>query len=445
MSKIGLIIKREYLSRVKKKSFIVMTLLTPILGALIVLIPTALSNSKNQNHHVVVVDETKSFCAVLTSTPTVNYDFGYCNFNKDQVLKIFADSAKVTVMYIPPTQDVKQIELHSKADPGEEVISDIEVQMNSIIMSGKMKALNLDQNMIKQINTTIGVLNVVDNKTTNSDYNLGLAFCCSILIYFFIFLYSVQVMRGVMEEKVSRIVEVIISSVKPFQLMMGKVIGVGLVGLTQFVAWLILGYFAFSIESKYAQSQITNPANYNAQQTMKTGMPTQDANTAQMSQVTAPKSAFVTGFMGIYKNLSDTNWLLILPCFLFYFLAGYVLYSALFAAIGSAVDQETDSQQFMLPVTAPLILSYLVMFNIVRDPHSSMAFWFSIFPLTSPIAMMARIPFGISVWELALSMILLIASILGTVWLAGRIYRVGLLMYGKKVTYKELGKWLFYK
>lgn len=447
MSKIGLIIKREYLSRVRKKSFIVMTLLTPVLSSLIVFIPAALSKMANETRRVVVVDYTHSFCGVLTNSESVKYDFGYCNFKVEQVHKIFADSDKVTVMYIPEKQQVPQIELYSKTDPGQGVISEVQYQMNTILEKAKMKAENLDQKLIDDVKTNIGVKNYVGNEITNSKYNLYLALACSILIYFFIFLYSVQVMRGVMEEKVSRIVEVIISSVKPFQLMMGKVIGVGLVGLTQFVGWLVLGYAAFTIESRYAQAQAINPANYTQQQTVKTGTPMQDADkTGSAMQVTASRnSAFVVLFMSIYDNFSSTNWPLIFGCFLFYFLGGYMLYSSLFAAIGSAVDQETDSQQFMLPITAPLILSYLVMFKIVDDPHSSLAFWFSIFPLTSPIAMMSRIPFGISPWDLVLSMVLLVVSIFGTVWLAGRIYRVGLLMYGKKVTYKELGKWLFYK
>ncbi len=448
MSKIGLIIKREYTTRVRKKSFIVMTLLTPILSSLVILIPTVLANSENQNHKVVVVDATHSFCGQLTNTSTVNYDYGYCNFKIDQVRKIFIDSSKVTVMYIPPSEQLAQIELYSKADPGDIVISAIQFQMNNIIERAKMKAENLDQSMIDKVKTSIGVKNVVNNEVANSTYNLALGFGCAILIYFFIFLYSVQVMRGVMEEKINRIVEVIISSVKPFQLMMGKVIGVGLVGLTQFVAWTVLAFCAYTFAAQYVQKQAVNPDNYKQEQTMKKGVPGQDgsmSSTTAMASPTARNQAMVSAFTSIDDNLRNTNWTLIIICFLFYFLCGYLLYSALFAAIGSAVDQETDTQQFMLPVTAPLILSYIVMINIIRDPHSTMAFWFSIIPLTSPISMMARIPFGVPVWQVALSMGLLIAGIFGTIWLAGRIYRVGLLMYGKKVTYKELGKWLFYK
>jgi len=250
-------------------------------------------------------------------------------------------------------------------------------------------------------------------------------------------------MRGVMEEKINRIVEVIISSVRPFQLMMGKVIGVGLVGLTQFLIWVILGFGVYQAGSSYFQGQMINPQNATTSQTYKTGMPVQNDKVATPQNV--PGKDPLAAFGGLDNMLRATNWVLVIGGFLFYFLGGYVLYSALFAAVGSAVDQETETQQFMLPVTAPLILSIIVMQSIITNPHSSVAICFSIIPFTSPIAMMARIPFGIPVWQLVLSMTILVASIFGTVWLAGRIYRVGLLMYGKKITYKELGKWLFYK
>jgi len=306
-----------------------------------------------------------------------------------------------------------------------------------------MKAENLDQSTIDKVKSNIKVKDIVNNKVTNTDYNAGLGYACSLLIYMFIFLYSVQVMRGVMEEKINRIVEVIISSVRPFQLMMGKVIGVGLVGLTQFLIWIILGFGVYHTSSAYFQSQEINPKNAAITQTYKTGMPVQNDNLNAAGKI--QKKDLSGAFDSLDNMLRSTDWILVIGGFLFYFLGGYVLYSALFAAVGSAVDQETETQQFMLPVTAPLILSIVVMGSIITNPHSSLAVWFSIIPFTSPIAMMARIPFGIPMWQLGLSMVLLIASIFGTVWLAGRIYRVGLLMYGKKVTYKELGKWLFYK
>jgi ABC-2 type transport system permease protein len=250
-------------------------------------------------------------------------------------------------------------------------------------------------------------------------------------------------MRGVMEEKINRIVEVIISSVKPFQLMMGKVIGVCLVGLTQFLIWVVISSVLVSIGTNFVRTQQVNPANAKVEQTMKQG--TSGHEQDMLSKMNSDKPQAISMGVSVVENLERTNWLLVIGCFIFYFLAGYMLYSSLFAAIGAAVDQETETQQFIMPLTAPLILSLIVMQNIIQNPQSTMAVWFSIIPFTAPVAMMARIPFGLPVWQLLLSMALLVATIFGTVWLAGRIYRVGLLMYGKKVSYRELLKWLFYK
>ncbi len=442
MSKIGLIIQREYTTRVRKKSFLVISILGPLVFAGLIFAPILISNTKNENQRIVVVDETKTICGVLQNNSTVHYDYGYCNIEVASVKKIFADSAHVSVLYIPKSEQMVQVQLFSKDDPGNDVVSSIEYQLNNTLERAKMKAENLDQAMIDKVKSSVKVEDNVNNKVTNTGYNAVLGYAASFLIYIFIFLYSVQVMRGVMEEKINRIVEVIISSVRPFQLMMGKVIGVGLVGLTQFLIWVILGFGAYHVGTAYLQGEMVNPQRAATEQTLKKGAPVDATNLSHMN----PQNKDITGAMDNVDNmLRSTNWVLVIGGFLFYFLGGYILYSALFAAVGSAVDQETETQQFMLPVTAPLILSIVVMQSIITNPHSTIAVWFSIIPLTSPIAMMARIPFGIPVWQLALSMSILIGTIFGTVWLAGRIYRVGLLMYGKKVTYKELGKWLFYK
>ncbi|HTA81873.1 MAG TPA: ABC transporter permease [Bacteroidia bacterium] len=449
MSKIGLIIKREYTTRVRKKSFLVMTILGPLLFSALIFAPIILANTKSEKHKVVVVDGSQLFCGdnSFKNSKNIQYDFSYCGADSIAVKNTYKDSEHVSVLIIP-SNIIRGNEafLHSKVDPGDDVTSDIENQMGSAITRSKLHTQNLPDNLIEQVQTTIKVSNSVNNEHSNTDINMVLGYVASFLIYMFIFIYSVQVMRGVMEEKVSRIVEVIISSVKPFQLMMGKVIGVGLIGFTQFIIWIVMSFTVFTIGSNYLQGQLATPngSNSSIEQTMKKGMPQQQA-VQMMTHVNATQSKAANKLNEIDDDLRSINWPLVVGMFIFYFLGGYLLYSSLFAAIGSAVDQETDTQQFMLPVTAPLILSIVIMQNIIRDPHSSLAFWFSIIPFTSPIAMMARIPFGINPWELFLSMGLLIASIFGTIWLAGRIYRVGLLMYGKKVTYKELGKWLFYK
>ena len=447
MSKIGLIIKREYTTRVRKKSFLVMTILGPLMFAILIFAPIVLANTGGQIRRVVVVDATHIFCGTLNSGPYVKYDFGYCNFDTNQVRKIFKDSANVSVLYIPASTalgaDV-QLRIDSKNDPGDNVLSEIETQMNNNIERMKLRKQNLDPNIVDAVKTNVKIDNKVNNLPSNTDYNMVLGYASSFLIYIFIFLYSVQVMRGVMEEKINRIVEIIISSVRPFQLMMGKVIGVGLVGFTQFLIWVIMSTAVFSVGSAYLQRQEINPQNaITKEQTMKKGLPQQADQ--MMARTGVSKDKAMEMFNNIDELMRSTNWVVVIGCFIFYFLGGYMLYSSLFAAIGSAVDQETETQQFMLPITAPLVLSIIVMQNIIRDPHSTIAFWFSIIPFTSPVAMMARIPFGIPYWQVGLSMLILVLSIFGTIWLAGRIYRVGLLMYGKKITYKELGKWLFYK
>ncbi|HXC03766.1 MAG TPA: ABC transporter permease, partial [Bacteroidia bacterium] len=256
-----------------------------------------------------------------------------------------------------------------------------------------------------------------------------------VVIYFFIFLYASQVMRGVIEEKTSRVIEVIISSVKPFQLMMGKILGIALVGLTQFLLWVLLSIAVISPVSNY----FLNAKHYkeiSAAQQPKIGMPVNGAVNNDSGETSSSK---IVDFLG------NQPWGWLITCFTFYFLVGYLLYASMFAAVGSAVDSETDTQQFMLPVSMPLILSMAMSGVVVTNPDGPIAFWFSIIPLTSPIVMMMRLPFAPPLWQLLLSMSLLLGTFFVSTWLAGRIYRTGILMYGKKSSWKELVKWLFYK
>lgn len=247
-------------------------------------------------------------------------------------------------------------------------------------------------------------------------------------------------MRGVIEEKTNRIVEVIFSSVKPFQLMLGKIIGIALVGLTQFILWIVLTITIQTVTmSVLFKDQIADTATQNAQveKVMKNDL---SAGMDKMQKVKSPNE--VIELMNEFQNINVTK---LLVCFGFYFLFGYLLYAALFAGIGSAVDSEADTQQFILPVTVPLIASFIIAQTVATDPDSSMAQFFSIFPLTSPIVMMVRLPFDVPAWELALSMVSLILGFLFFTWLAGKIYRTGIMMYGKKASWREIGKWLFYK
>jgi ABC-2 type transport system permease protein len=271
-------------------------------------------------------------------------------------------------------------------------------------------------------------LTLEGEKDSSSGAAMAVGFAAAILIYMSLFIYGIQVMRGIIEEKTSRIVEVIISSVKPFQLMMGKIIGIGLVGLTQFLLWIILSGILMTVA--------TNVLFKDKMEVIKSEMPA-------TKQVVPEQSGPGTD---IIKAIQTVEWTYILPVFIIFFFGGYMLYSALFAAVGSAVDSDTETQQFMLPITLPLLFTYIMSFSfIVNNPDSSLSFWLSIIPFTSPIAMMVRLPFGVPAWQLALSIVLLIGGFIFTTWIASRIYRVGILMHGKKVSFKELGKWFMYK
>jgi ABC-2 type transport system permease protein len=290
----------------------------------------------------------------------------------------------------------------------------------------------IDSETLDKIKPNLSViskeLTLEGEKDSSSGAAMAVGFAAAILIYMSLFIYGIQVMRGIIEEKTSRIVEVIISSVKPFQLMMGKIIGIGLVGLTQFLLWIVLSAGLMSVASTVLFKD-------NVAQ-VKSEIPLNDQSVAAAQK--GPGT-------DILKAVQTIEWTYILPVFIVFFLGGYMLYSALFAAVGSAVETDTETQQFMLPITLPLLFTYIMSFSfIVNNPDSSLSFWLSIIPFTSPIAMMVRLPFGVPNWELALSIVLLIGGFLFTTWIASRIYRVGILMYGKKVSFKELGKWFLY-
>ena len=280
--------------------------------------------------------------------------------------------------------------------------------------------------------------------STSTEVSFVIGFASGLLIYMFIFLYGVQVMRGVIEEKISRIVEVIISSVKPFQLMLGKIIGVAMVGLTQFIIWVVMTGVLIGL----AQATLFKDIRLNDNPIVKTQQlqPGMNVTNFDLNAQTKDQEKLENAKLTqIYQDIMGRNFLLLISVFIFYFLGGYLLYSALFAAVGAAVENETETQQFILPITIPLILAFVVAQTVIQDPEGPVSFWFSIVPFTSPVVMMVRLPFGVPAWELALSMLLLIAGFIFTTWLAGRIYRTGILMYGKKVSWRELGKWLFYK
>lgn len=435
MNKISLIIKREYLTRVKKKSFVVMTLLGPLLMAALMIVPIWIG-LKDQDFQIIeVVDETGLFVNQFENTSTIKFEQQFVNIEaaKDS----FYNSKYTSILHISNVGKQSNVKLYYKKQPGLNTVSKIESTIEGGIRNIELKEqFNISKEQLDKIKPEVNVETIFRNaeggeETKSSTISSILGFGGAIIIYMFIFLYGVQVMRGVIEEKTSRIVEIIISSVKPFQLMMGKIVGIALVGLTQFLLWIILTGIIVSV-AQVALNQNVEMVNQGAIQEV---MKTQGAGNIEATNVSAQ----------IQSIIAEIPVVKLLVSFLFYFLGGYLLYGALFAAIGSAVDSEADTQQFMMPITIPLIFSFVVAQTVMQNPDGSMAFWLSIFPLTSPIIMMVRIPFGVETWELLLSMFLLVLGFIGTTWIAGKIYRTGILMYGKKVNYKELWKWLFYK
>jgi ABC-2 type transport system permease protein len=395
----------------------------------------------DENRVIEVIDESGLFSNAYDSKS--NLTFIPAGTSLEQAKKDVRDEKYYALLYIPKIDidNPEGIKLYSKKGLSISVEGAVESKLKKEIEDKKLLQAGIDKRILEKIDTDVSVstLNLSEGEgeegsSAGVSYIVG--FASAFIIYLSIFIYGVQVMRGVIEEKTNRIIEVIISSVKPFQLMLGKIIGIALVGLTQFLLWIIFSTIVSSLvisisgADKIAQQQ--------AQLQLETQIPS-SSNTKE-SIPTVASLIFES-----QEALSNINFPLIFATFLFYFLGGYLIYSALFAAVGAASDSDTDAQQFMLPITIPLILSFVLAQGIIRDPDGSLAFWLSMIPLTSPIIMMVRIPFHPPVWQILLSMSLLLLGFLAIVWVAARIYRVGILMYGKKVTYKELGRWLFYK
>jgi len=434
MNKIWLIIKREYLTRVKKKSFIIMTLIGPLLMAGLMMVPIWLATKDIDIQTIEIIDETRNFEDQFESTKTLQFVY-VLNRDIRTAKEKFYDEKYTSILHISSIKENAEIALYYKNQPGISTVLKIEKTIEKAIRSIEIQnKFNITKQQLAKINPEVDVIPISididgDEESSNLGISTALGFGGAILIYFFIFMYGVQIMRGVIEEKTTRIVEIIISSVRPFQLMMGKIIGIALVGLTQFLLWTLLtGIIYTIIMAAFAVDSAT---------LSQSGDLIQQANFPELSR--NPYQEIIDGFKSI-------PIIQILISFIFYFLGGYLLYGALLAAVGSAVDSEADTQQFMLPITMPLIFSFVVAQTVMENPDGAMAFWLSIIPFTSPVIMMVRIPFGgVETWELLLSMGLLVLGFLGTTWIAAKIYHTGILMYGKKITYKELWKWLFYK
>jgi ABC-2 type transport system permease protein len=444
MNKINLIIQREYTSRVRKKSFIIMTILTPLLMAGLIFIPGYLATKEdNQTKVIAVIDKTNITEGAIEDTEYMK--FRYISGTDAETIKDnFEKSGYYAILYIPENiLTSSKVQLYSNQQTTIGVNDHIIKALDSFFTNIKLKNENVPLDILRRISTnirvdTIQMTSTGEEKSGSAEIVLVIGYISGFLMYMFIFMFGAQVMRGVMEEKSNRIVEVIISSVKPFQLMMGKVVGIALVGLTQFVIWIALTFAIFF----GVKSLLLSPAEGKAETTISTSI-MDKANPALAEAAATGK--YDAMFKEIASKFSTVPFALIIGSFLFYFIGGYLLYASLFASVGSAVDNDTDTQQFMLPITIPILLALFVMMNAMRAPDSSIAVIFSIIPLTSPIVMMARVAYGVPYWQLGLSAALLVITFIGTIWMAGKIYRTGILMYGKKASYGELWKWIKYK
>ena len=437
MNHLPLIIKREYLTKVKNKSFIIMTFLSPLIVIAFVAIVAYLSQLNSDKVRVVtILDESGLVKNIFKSTKNTSY-----NILESMTLEDAKNLVKISNGYgLLHIEDIsggkiesKNITFYSEESPSLTLISGLESQIQSeLTLQNRIKeGIDVEKLKASIVNIEINQESFEGEKTSKADSVIKLIFggLAGYLLFMFIIIYGNMIMRSVIEEKTSRIIEVIISSVKPVQLMLGKIIGTSLAGITQFVIWIILGSILMSIVSLILgidMAQMQTPQ----QQIMEQAMESPEVN-AQLQNI-------LTGFY----NLPLTN---LIVAFILFFIGGYLLYSSLYAAIGAAVDNETDTQQFMLPIMLPLILAvYIGIFTVIEDPHGTVSTVFSFIPLTSPVVMLMRIPFGVPIWQQVLSLLVLIGSFMFTVWFAAKIYRVGILMYGKKPSYKELIKWIKY-
>ncbi|RYY47171.1 MAG: ABC transporter permease [Chitinophagaceae bacterium] len=429
MNKTGLIISREYFTRVKKKSFLLTTILVPIviIGFYAAIIAISLKGGTEQTN-VAVLDEAgllndssaaKSKALKLTFVK---------NETEDSFTKKYKDQGYKAFLYIPKfnIDSTQRFIVHSQSSVSLATSSALEKMLNTSIENKRLQAKGIDPTVFKTISSNVQLDNTIDSKDGGKKGSAGVAyavsFACGILIYMMMIIYGTQVMRGVMEEKTNRIAEVVVSSVKPFQLMLGKIIGIGAVGLTQFAIWIVLMIVLQGLIPLFfpgLMDQINSATN----------VPT------EASMMTTIAQGFSA--LPIFKIVS---------LFLFYFLAGYLTYASLFAAIGSVVSEDQqEAQQLVFPVLMPIILGFVIMTQSINNPHSSLAVFGSLFPLTSPIVMMGRITYDIPVWQLLTSMLLLVGCFLLFTWITGKIYRTGILMYGKKPSWKEMMKWAFKK
>lgn len=440
MKQILLVAKREFMTQVKNKTFIVMTFLSPLILVAIIAIVAWMISANSDQKNIAVIDHSNEFITTLASSKNVIYNF-YPAADMEGIKDTLVDSKYLNGLLIIPEFDdndfeslQNKIELITNGNIGVTFKEGLESKINKRIEEIKMKNAGVSENQLKQLKSNISIktFNLKDSsggETGNkAEYlKFGIAMFLAYIVFTFIMLYGVKIMRSVVEEKNNRVVEIIISSVKPFNLMMGKILGTTFVALLQFSIWIVVGLLAFIGGSTFLQSKIP------------TGMAQ-----SQMQEMMNQNPEWMTETLGIFDAMRDVNFPFIIILFLIYFLLGYLFYSSVFAAIGSAVDNEADTQQFTFYPIFPMIIAIYGSMTALDNPDGPVSFWLSMIPLTSPISMVVRLPFGVEWWEILLSLLLLIGTMLLMVFTASKIYRVGILMYGKKASFKEMWKWIRY-
>lgn len=435
MNKIWLIIKREYLTRVRNKTFLLSTFLLPIVMMLFIFGSAFFAmSSKEKLKKIAVINDPGMFKANLKGDSLrIAFDFiaGVDSSN-------FFDKGYDAVLNLNNDSVARKFTIHSKKQLGMDAQDMIENRLDRAFENSQLQQRGIRKETLDSISKKSNGAFSIENRLTsekgkseevNAQLNYGIGFGSGILIYITMFIFGAMVMRGVMEEKTNRIAEVMVSSVKPFQLMMGKILGIAAVGLTQFFLWIVLIMMLSTVVSAFIPQELVQQAGE-----MNKNMPVGGNN------------AMVMKFMDVKQTVSTVNWLQIISCFIFYFLGGYLFYASLFAAIGSVINEDPqEAQSLMLPITMPIIFAFIIMSSNLNTPDSKIMVWASMIPFTSPIVMMARIPSGVPWTQLLLSMVLLIGGFLFTTWIAAKIYRTGILMYGKKASWKEMFKWAFRK
>ena len=452
--KVGIVISHEYTTRVRKKSFILTTLLTPIGMALLICVPALIMLfSGNDNQKVKVIDESGIVAPYLENSEHTTYVMGTEGETVDLLREIFDDLDYYAIGGISPLDENGEVSVvsYSKEPLNMDLKNALSRAANKAVETRKLAQYDirdLDE-ILSDVKTDIKVNSMTltndgDAKEDSVEIYMVLAYLMSFMIYMFVFMFGTMVMRSVIDEKSSRVVEVIVSSVKSVELMMGKIIGVALVALTQFFIWIALTLVIVTAVNAFAGPKLLQSMGGMEQAVAVAG---QDGNigTADVTSIleAAGSDPDASGFVKILGQIKDLNWGYLIGCFLIYFLLGYLLYASMFAAIGAAVDNEADTNQLQLPITIPLIIGLFIMLHTFEHPNSALSVWTSIIPWTSPMVMLARIPFGtVPGWQLLLSILLLLLTFLATAWLSAKIYKVGILTYGKKSSFKDLLKWM---